>query len=52
MSNSQTLLDIIADLDELRASMIVGGQEGYAHLIRVCMEDLMWVYYDLTQYEE
>lgn len=51
LSNSERLLEIIEELDQLVAELKVDGQDGYAQLIRVSAEDLMWLYKDMTEYE-
>lgn len=52
MSNSERLLSIIKDLDVLVASLLVDGQDGYASVIKVATEDLMWLWKDMTEFEE
>ncbi len=51
MNNADRLLEIIADLDLLAVQLLVDGQEGYSGIMRISLEDLMWLHKDMTEYE-
>lgn len=52
MSNSERLLGIIRELDNLMAQLVVDGQDGYATVLRPLAEELMWLWKDMTEFEE
>ena len=52
MNNADRLLEIISDLDLLAVQLMVDGQEGYADIMRISLEDLMWLFRDMTEYVE
>jgi hypothetical protein len=51
MSNAERLLEIINNVDLLITQMKVDGQDTWAALLQMNVEDLMWLYRDLTAYE-
>ena len=52
MTNSKRLLEIIQLIDTFAVQLTVDGMDGYAHLVKVAAEDLMWLYKDMVEYEE
>ena len=52
MTNSDRLLKIISDLDTFAVQLRIEGQDTWADTVRKSLEELMWLFHDMTEYEE
>ena len=50
-ANAQRILDIIADLEEFRANMLLGGMAQVAAELNKIIADLMWLHKSVTFYD-
>ena len=50
-ANAQRILDIIADLEEFRANMLLGGMAQVAAELNKIIADLMWLHHELERFE-
>ena len=50
-ANATRILDIIADLEEFRANMLLGGMAQVAAELNKIIADLMWLHKSITFYD-